>query len=140
MLASNKVRVLVDVRRFPRSKTEHFNKKNLRVLLATTSISYEWMGETLGGFREGGYERHMQTEIFRRGLEDLIKLASKTRVCVMCLEISPRGCHRRFIARALRGRGVGVLHILSRDRVTSRISVSKRSPSTMKISSRSAST
>jgi len=61
-----------------------------------------------------GYADYMQTEEFEQGLTDLIDLAGKSRVVVMCAEAVPWRCHRWLIADALVIRGIGVEHIISR--------------------------
>jgi len=112
MLKESKVDTVADIRRWPTSKLDRFKRENLEQWLREAGIDYVWMGETLGGYRKGGYENYMRTESFKRGLEDLLKLASKKRVCLLCLEPNPRGCHRRFISRALHQEGIEVAHIL----------------------------
>lgn len=112
MLKESRVEVVVDIRRWPTSKLEHFKRENMEQWLKEAGIGYVWMGEALGGYRKGGYEKYMRTEAFKRGLKELLKLASKKRICLLCLEPNPRGCHRRFISRALQREGVEVAHIL----------------------------
>ncbi|MEM2930487.1 MAG: DUF488 domain-containing protein [Thermoproteota archaeon] len=114
LLKKHGINLLVDVRRFPTSKVEHFRKENLEKWLPEEGVEYLWLGEELGGFRRGGYEKHMETMLFRKGIERLLDLARDRRVCIMCLETDPKYCHRRFIARHLRTRSVRVLHIVGR--------------------------
>jgi hypothetical protein len=71
------------------------------------------MGDTLGGRDED-----ITPTMFRRGIEELIKIARKERVCIMCSEGNPLptkrrgGCHRYTkITPALERRGVKVTHI-----------------------------
>ncbi|MGH2375556.1 MAG: DUF488 family protein [bacterium] len=66
----------------------------------------------LGGFRKGGYETHMQTPLFQRGLDEREGLIRERRGAILCSESLPWRCHRRFIARALAARGWRVLHII----------------------------
>ena len=54
----------------------------------------------------------MKTELFREGVEKLLDLARKRRVCVMCMEKNPKYCHRRFLTAYLEKKGVEVVHIL----------------------------
>jgi uncharacterized protein (DUF488 family) len=110
-LKSNRIELLVDVRRFPRSKVEVFNKDALTELLKSENIAYLWLGDLLGGYRSGGFEEYMKTEDFERGLDILVKEASKKRTCVMCLERKQRHCHRRFIAEVLEKKGFKVVEI-----------------------------
>jgi len=125
LLKLHKVQVVVDVRRWPTSKLEHFRRERLDRWLPAEGIDYIWMGEELGGYRRGGYGAHVTSEGFRRGVQQLLSLAAARRTCLLCLEISPRSCHRRFIATYLsRARGVNVRHILSRKRLVDHASLS----------------
>jgi uncharacterized protein (DUF488 family) len=110
ILRRHKIQVIADVRRFPTSKREEFKKENLRDLLAGEGFEYVHLPE-LGGYR-GGYQKYMGTPAFKQGLSQLIDLAKSKRTVIMCLEESPRGCHRRYIASALRKRKWEVLHIV----------------------------
>lgn len=112
LLEENRIQLLVDVRRFPTSKTEHFRRERLEELLGSRGIGYVWLGDRLGGFRKEGYENYMLTKEFSQGIEELIKLASEKRTCIMCLEVSPKGCHRRFISMYLSRNGWDVFHII----------------------------
>jgi uncharacterized protein (DUF488 family) len=116
LLARNDIEILVDVRRFPTSKWPHFRSERLRHALGARRVEYRHM-PGLGGFRTGGYLKHMDTEEFREALEDLIQIASKRRTAVMCAERLFFRCHRRFIADALADRGWEVLHIIDERRV-----------------------
>ncbi len=107
LLGRHGVEVLVDVRRFPRSKNPEFVQQRLREHLEAAGIAYVHL-EELGGYRRGGYAAYATSPEFRRGIERLLELASERRVAVMCLERSQRWCHRRYIAQELRRRGVGV--------------------------------
>lgn len=73
-------------------------------------IKYVQMGETLGGFR-GGYERFMETETYREGISRLLGHLEAGRVALMCLERSPKGCHRRYISKTLENLEIKVEHI-----------------------------
>jgi len=110
------IELVVDVRRFPTSKWEWFKKESLQEALSKRLISYEYLGDMLGGFREGGYERHMKTEEFKSGLKRIRELAKNRRVAVMCSEKIVFKCHRRFITRALQQRKFRVVHIVDFDR------------------------
>ena len=116
ILKKYSIELVVDVRRFPTSKWEWFKKENLREALNKRSISYEHLGDLLGGFRKGGYERHMRTEEFKRGLKQVKELARNRSVAIMCSEKIVFKCHRRFIARSLQRRGIRVVHIVDSER------------------------
>ncbi|MGC9319967.1 MAG: DUF488 family protein, partial [Armatimonadota bacterium] len=106
------IEVLVDVRRRPASRFPHFNRDQLARALTERGIEYRWMGESLGGYRSGGYRRHMHSEEFAEALAELQELGRRSRTAFMCAEKLPWRCHRRFIADALAERGWRVLHII----------------------------
>ena len=112
-----RIEILVDVRRFPTSKFEHFKKENLKAEIGKAGIRYHYLGEELGGYREGGYLEYVKTEKFANGLEKLVKIASKGRTALMCCEKFPWKCHRRFIGYELIKKGWKVMHVIDKDRV-----------------------
>jgi uncharacterized protein (DUF488 family) len=119
---------LVDIRTVPRSRRNpQFNRDELPETLAAAGIAYLHMAG-LGGLRHPrkdslntawrndsfrGYADYMQTEEFERSLAELIRLAERQRLAVMCAEAVPWRCHRSMVADALAARGVDVRHILS---------------------------
>lgn len=105
--------LVVDVRAFPTSKWPEFVKENLEVTLPPKGIDYVHIRE-LGGYRRGGYEAYMRSEEFKLGLKRLKELARKKVAALMCVEAYPSGCHRRFIAKRLRGQGWEVVHIVGK--------------------------
>jgi len=109
------IEAVVDVRRFPTSKLEHFKKENLEQSLKEVGIEYFHVQE-LGGYRKGGYRKHMESEEFRRGLEFVERLASERRVAIMCAEVLYFRCHRLLISHALKARGNEVVHIIDERR------------------------
>jgi len=111
LLKKHGINTVIDVRRFPKSKYPEYVKENLERELPKRGIGYVFMGDTLGGFRRG-YEEYMKTEAYMRGIKDLLDLAKKRRVAIMCLERSPKGCHRRYISQTLQDLGVQILHII----------------------------
>jgi uncharacterized protein (DUF488 family) len=117
LLSEHSVEVLADIRSFPTSKVEHFKRENMEKWLLEHEVEYVWLGKELGGYRRGGYEAHMKTEVFKEGVEKLLDFASKRRVCVMCMEKNPKYCHRRFLTAYLERRGVEVIHILEKEQV-----------------------
>lgn len=107
------VRRLVDVRRFPASRRHpHFARDALERECGRRGLEYAWMGETLGGFRDGGYEGHLRTREFLDSLRRLEDLAAERPSAFLCAERDPSRCHRRHIAEALERRGWTVTHIL----------------------------
>jgi len=114
MLESHRIEALVDVRRFPTSKVEHFKREALTQWLTKHGIQYVWLGEQLGGYRHGGYKAHMRAKLFRDGIERLSAIAKQKRTCIMCLEPKPKYCHRRFISAYLESEDTRVVHITTK--------------------------
>lgn len=59
-----------------------------------------------------GYADYMETEEFREALEELLKLADKETVAIMCSEAVWWRCHRSMIADELTAEGYTVNHII----------------------------
>ena len=108
---------VVDVRSFPQSRFEHFNRENLAKLLSENAIEYVYLGKELGGFRKGGYRAYTQTNAYQAGICKLEEIAQKGCTVFMCAERFAWKCHRRIIASTLEQRGWNVLHIIEKDRV-----------------------
>ena len=106
--------LVVDVRRFPTSsKYPDFKREKLSKVLKEEGIQYFWLGELLGGYREGGYEAYMKTEGYRKGLEKLLEtIGGFKRPAIMCSEKLWFRCHRRFISDSLVKLGFEVIHII----------------------------
>ncbi|RLI45949.1 DUF488 domain-containing protein [Candidatus Bathyarchaeota archaeon] len=118
LLKEHNVRILVDIRRFPTSKVEHFKREEMEQWLPEHGVEYVWFGKELGGYRRGGYQAYLKTKTFREGIERLLQLARKERVCIMCMEKNPKYCHRRFVSAYLERRNVEVRHILEEGQVS----------------------
>ena len=103
------IEVVVDVRRFPTSKHEHFKRENLEEFLKREGIDYVWLGKYLGGYR-GDYAKYMESEDFKRGIKELLKLRDK-KVAIMCAERFYMRCHRKYISEYLEALGFEVYHI-----------------------------
>lgn len=101
LLKVHNITLVVDIRRIPRSSVTEYGKESLEQLLPEVGITYVFMGETFGGFRRGGYTRHMQTEAYQEGIKRLLKLAEKENLVLMCKERNDAGCHRRYIVSTL---------------------------------------
>jgi uncharacterized protein (DUF488 family) len=122
------VRRLVDVRTAPGSKRNpQFGKDALAEALAASGIEYVWRGIELGGFRRPrpdsrhtalrhqtfrGYADHMETPVFREGLDWLLESAVETPTAFMCAESDWHRCHRRMISDAVVAAGGRVVHLL----------------------------
>lgn len=128
LLKAHEVTCVADVRTIPRSRRHpQFEQKALEKSLKTAGINYCHF-PALGGLRRPspdsvnmgwrnssfrGYADHMQSKEFERSLHDLVDLAKRERVAVMCAEAVPWRCHRSLIADALLAREVEVQHIMS---------------------------
>jgi uncharacterized protein (DUF488 family) len=118
VLAAYGIRALVDVRRFPVSRRyPHFTRDHLGAELPPRGISYHWLGQSLGGYRTGGYEGYTRTAAYRDGIAALEVIGRECATAFLCAERLPSQCHRRFIAATLEQRGWQVVHILERDRL-----------------------
>jgi uncharacterized protein (DUF488 family) len=135
LLNGVEVRLIVDVRTVPRSRTNpQYNREVLPDTLAGFQIGYEHIA-ALGGLR--GYKQdvppetnafwtnqsfhnyadYAMTEAFRLGLARLRALGRERRCAIMCAEAVWWRCHRRIIADYLISEGETVLHILAADRI-----------------------
>ncbi len=108
---------VVDVRRFPFSKFEHFKKKDFSSELQKRGIKYFYLGDLLGGYREEGYDQYTQSTEFQRGVQMLKEVASEYRTAFVCAERFPAECHRRFIAARLKADGWQVTHIVDEETI-----------------------
>ena len=133
LLQGHSVQRVVDVRTVPRSRRNpQFGQDVLPRSLANAGIGYTHL-KALGGLRRArpdspnagwrnasfrGYADHMQTPEFASALEELLALARKELVAVMCAEAVPWRCHRSLIADALLVRGVAAEDIATPTRRT----------------------
>jgi len=122
------IETLVDVRAEPRSRRHpQFSADALRAGLAGAGITYHWAGPQLGGRRtprpdsphvaltqDGmrGYADHMDSDAFQVAAAQLISLAVRTPLAILCAERLPEHCHRGLIADYLTLQGVQVMHII----------------------------
>ena len=133
LLAPNEVRLLVDVRTVPRSRTNpQYNTDTLPAALSARGIDYEHIA-ALGGLRgrrKGvspdvngywenasfhNYADYAMGAEFRAGLARLRALGRERRCAIMCAESVWWRCHRRIIADYLLASGEEVFHIVSGD-------------------------
>jgi uncharacterized protein (DUF488 family) len=126
ILETRGVEKVVDVRTIPRSKhNPQFNKDTLPKTLG--KIGYVHISG-LGGLRHAkadspnigwrnasfrGFADYMQTEEFEKNINQLIEIAAKKQIVIMCAEAVPWRCHRSLIADALMVRKIHVEHIFS---------------------------
>ncbi|MDZ7333885.1 MAG: DUF488 domain-containing protein [candidate division KSB1 bacterium] len=111
------IEVIADVRRFPSSKSNpQYQLEQLKCELARSGVEYHWLGDALGGFRNGGYLEYMKSESFLKGIEQLTSIAESKRTAIMCAEKLFFRCHRRFIADHLVLLGWRVIHVLDENK------------------------
>ena len=129
-LRSAGVTALVDVRRFPGSRSNpDVRREALAEWLPGEGIAYRWE-QRLGGRRRlpadepvadgwwtvaqfAAYAAHTRTPEFAAALDEVLAEAQGTTVAVMCSEYVWWRCHRRLIADvAVLGRGVPVDHLM----------------------------
>ncbi len=130
------VQELVDVRRFPGSRTNpDVRRETLTEWLPELGIAYRWE-ERLGGRRRlppgepvvdgwwtvaqfAAYAAHTRPAEFTDALSDVLAAAAERTVAVMCSESVWWRCHRRMIADFVSiARGTSVLHLGHSGRVT----------------------
>lgn len=130
LLRESDIRLVVDVRAFPRSRTNPaFNEDHLPDALAPLGVSYRHLA-ALGGRRRksdavapevNGFWTHQSfhnyadyalTPAFGAGLDELVSLGRKQRSAIMCSEAVWWRCHRRIVTDWLLTRGEAVFHIL----------------------------
>lgn len=131
MLQRFGVATLVDIRSFPRSRSNpQFNIDALPVALRSWALGYAHLPK-LGGRRRArpdslndgwrnvsfrGYADYMLTPEFEAGLLELKQLLGKGQLALMCAEAVPWRCHRSLVADALTARGADVLHLTGKGR------------------------
>jgi len=94
---------VVDVRARPFSRhNPQYNHRPFARALVEAGFDYVWMGDRLGGVPRSSrqklnVEERLRDPEFRKGLEELVELASRRTVALVCAEEDPRRCHRRFL-------------------------------------------
>lgn len=122
MLRKHGVTAVADVRSSPYSRMNpQFNRDNLQRDLQAAGIAYVFLGKELGArsedptcYEDGQvqYDRLAKTDLFKQGLQRVMKGAESHRVALMCAEKEPLDCHRTLlVSRALEMAGVHVDHI-----------------------------
>ncbi len=131
------VRLVVDVRTIPRSRTNpQYNREVLPETLSDFQIGYQHIA-ALGGLRGHkpdvpgevnafwqnksfhNYADYAMSESFRIGLMTLRDLGRVAPCAIMCAEAVWWQCHRRIIADYLIAAGESVFHILGTNRIES---------------------
>lgn len=135
LLSDAEVRIVVDVRTVPRSRTNpQYNSDIFRKTLSESQIGYEHIA-ALGGLRGRkqdvpadvnafwqnrsfhNYADYALSEEFRFGLTRLRELGRISQCAIMCAEAVWWRCHRRIITDYLIAAGETVFHILGRNRI-----------------------
>lgn len=130
LLKDSGVDFLVDVRSYPRSRTNpQFNADELERALAAAGLGYRHL-RALGGRRGSqelsgpspnglwretafrNYADYALTPAFRAGLDELLSLARERSTAIVCAEAPWWRCHRRIVTDYLLAAGVEVRHIL----------------------------
>lgn len=130
LLRENAVRLIVDVRTVPRSRTNpQYNADTLPVTLSGYQIGYQHLAD-LGGLRRRdpmtpeavngfwqnasfhNYADYAMSDAFHVALGRLRALGHETPCAIMCAESVWWRCHRRIIADYLLAAGESVFHIL----------------------------
>lgn len=128
LLQRHGITALADVRSTPYSRRHpQFRRETLAESLKQAGIAYVFLGEGLGGKREGGLAEAARTPLFRQGLERLREGAQRYRVAFMCAEREPTDCHRTIlVCRYLKAPDVTIRHILADGTVEEHDSVERR--------------
>lgn len=129
------VELIVDVRAFPRSRTNpQFNADALSESLTETGMTYRHL-RALGGRRHRdrdtapspntlwrneafrNYADYAATAAFREGFDELRALLRDHCCAIMCAEAVWWRCHRRIITDHLLAEGISVMHIMGHNKV-----------------------
>jgi uncharacterized protein (DUF488 family) len=135
LLSDAEVRLIVDVRTVPRSRTNpQYDSQALAKALSNSQIGYEHVA-ALGGLRPRqpdvpvdmnafwenrsfhNYADYAMGEDFRSGLTRLRELGHAKPCAIMCAEAVWWRCHRRIITDYLIAAGEAVFHILGRNHI-----------------------
>jgi len=134
LLRFGQVELVVDIRSVPRSRRNPaYNLDTLPAELAPYQIGHTQIDE-LGGLRKKSkvippevnafwvnqsfhnYADYALSDEFRTGLGQLVALAAKGRVAIMCSEAVWWRCHRRIVADYLLLEGREVAHLMGSGR------------------------
>jgi len=137
LLQQHDVTALADVRSAPYSRLNpQFNREALEQSLIAHGIKYVFLGRELGArsndrtcYENGRvqYARLTRTDLFRSGIDRVIRGANDYRIALMCAEREPLECHRTLlVALALADLGIVVQHILADGRLESQEATMER--------------
>ena len=122
LLRQHSIGAIADVRSAPYSRVNPaYNREPLQASLKKEGIAYVCLGEELGArakdpaLYENGrvqYRKLAQTELFKSGLQRIVRGAESYRLALLCAEKEPLNCHRTIlVSRELEALGVSVSHI-----------------------------
>jgi uncharacterized protein (DUF488 family) len=116
LLRQHSIEAVVDVRSSPYSRyVPQANRETLDRALVEEGIAYLFRGDKLGGKPDGvvgDYEQIEASAAYQDGITEVLALASKQRLTLMCSEGDHRRCHRHLlIAPTLLQREATVIHI-----------------------------
>lgn len=122
MLAENRISNLVDIRRYPQSTFDDFNKESLEKSLPLHNILYIHC-EGVGGMRDSTYLEYMETDEFRNSFAKLLAYIVRIheaggKVVLMCAEKSPKGCHRHYLSIKMEENDIEVIHLIEPGQVS----------------------
>lgn len=130
LLTQLPVQAVVDIRaRAQDPRLGFYTQASLRECMEQLGIVYHWAGRQLGGFRAPlpdsahtglggalrGYADYMQTDTFDTAATQLLNMAARMPLAVLCSERLPGDCHRRLLADYLLLSGVDVRHVIESD-------------------------
>lgn len=122
LLRAHEVTAVADVRSAPYSRfNPNFNREPFQEVLKEHGIAYVFLGRELGArskdptcYEQGRvqYRKLAQTDLFRAGLQRVVRGGHSYRLALLCAEKEPLACHRALlVSRELEGLGVPVAHI-----------------------------
>jgi uncharacterized protein (DUF488 family) len=116
LLSAAKIRTLIDVRSYPRSRWPQYNRDVLKTGLDAVGIEYRFFGAALGGrgpSQDVRYQDIAETAEFGKAMTTVIAIAEQSRAVLMCSEHEPLQCHRcLLLGRNLAERNHNIIHIL----------------------------
>lgn len=124
LLQAEGISTVVDVRWTPVSRKKGFSKGALWASLAEADLDYQHLrelgapkplrdalsvGKDFAAFARS-YRSHLRKQ--EESIDQLMRLVSRRKVCVLCLESDPNECHRSLLAEHVRTElGVEIVHL-----------------------------
>jgi uncharacterized protein (DUF488 family) len=124
LLHQHLVTAIADVRSDPYSRfNPAFNRDSLDDSMKGRGIVYVFLGHELGArskdpsvYIDGRvqYQKLAQTDLFKSGLQRIVRGSHSYRLALLCAEKEPLNCHRTIlVAKELERLGTPVTHILA---------------------------